>query len=225
MTVEEFIEQVRGQLIVSCQALEDEPLHGAEIMVRMARAAQEGGAVAIRANSPSDVAAIKQAISLPLIGLYKDGDTGIYITPSKRHALAIADAGADIIALDATNRPRIAGESLAEIIATIHEVGALALADVSTLEEAHLAQRAGADFVAPTLAGYTEYSPQNDMPDFNLMRRMVTELTVPVIAEGHISTPTQARQALDCGVLAVVVGSAITRPQLITAKFANALKD
>ncbi|MEO0596457.1 MAG: N-acetylmannosamine-6-phosphate 2-epimerase, partial [Chloroflexota bacterium] len=187
--------------------------------------AQEGGAVAIRANSPSDVAAIKQAIPLPLIGLYKDGDTGIYITPSRHHARSIIDAGADVIALDATNRPRAEGESLAQIIATIHQAGALALADVSTLEEARLAQNVGADFVAPTLVGYTDYSPQNNMPDFALMRQMVTELKIPVIAEGHISTPGQAKQALDCGVLAVVVGSAITRPQLITAKFANALKD
>lgn len=224
ITVQEFVNQVRGKLIVSCQALEDEPLHGSEIMVRMALAAQQGGAVAIRANSPTDVAAIKSVIPLPLIGLYKDGDTGIYITPTKQHALAIVRAGADIVALDATNRPRTEGESLAEIISAIHEGGALALADVSTIEEAHLAQTAGADFAAPTLSGYTDYSPQDNEPDFDLIRQMAAELTIPVIAEGRISTPSQAKQALDCGAVAVVVGSAITRPQLITATFADALK-
>ena len=225
ITVNEFVKQVRGRLIVSCQALEDEPLHGSEIMVRMALAAQQGGAVAIRANSPADVAAIKQAIPLPLIGLYKDGETGIYITPTKRHAIAIVNAGADIVALDATNRPRAEGESLAEIIAAIHAAGGLALADVSTLEEAHLAQDTGADFAAPTLSGYTNYSLQSDEPDFDLIQKMATELTIPVIAEGRISTPEQAKKALDCGAISVVVGSAITRPQLITATFANALKD
>lgn len=225
ITVDEFVEQVRGKLIVSCQALENEPLHGADIMVRMARAAQEGGAVAIRANSPVDVAAIKQALALPLIGLYKAGDTGIYITPTKRHALAIVEAGADIVALDATRRPRAEGESLVEIISAIHDAGALVLADISTIEEAHQAQAAGADFAAPTLAGYTDYSHQSDEPDFDLIRRMVTELSIPVIAEGRISTPQHAKQALDSGATAVVVGSAITRPQLITATFAKALQD
>jgi N-acylglucosamine-6-phosphate 2-epimerase len=223
--VSTFIERVRGKLIVSCQALEDEPLHGAQIMARMAIAAQQGGAVAIRANSPQDIAAIRQAVDLPIIGLYKDGDTGIYITPTRQHALEIVRAGAAIVALDATNRPRADGESLREIIASIHEQNALVLADVSTLAEARIAQDAGADLVAPTLAGYTDYSRQLDTPDFDLIRRMVTELTIPVIAEGRISTPAQARQALDCGAVAVVVGSAITRPQLITATFADALKD
>jgi N-acylglucosamine-6-phosphate 2-epimerase len=223
MNPQAFIERVRGRLIVSCQALEDEPLHGAQIMARMAVAAQEGGAAAIRANSPDDVRAIRETVALPLIGLYKDGSEGVYITPTTRHALAIVEAGADVVALDATGRERPNGEHLPAIIAAVHEYGALVLADVSTLDEARAAQDAGADFAAPTLSGYTDYSPQLDGPDYDLIRAMVTTLAIPVIAEGRIRTPQEARQALECGAAAVVVGSAITRPQIITANFVQAL--
>lgn len=215
-----FVEQVRGGLIVSCQALEHEPLHGAHIMARMAVAAKEGGAVAIRANSPEDIYAIKQAVDLPIIGLFKDGEAGVYITPTLRHARAVADAGADIIALDATDRPRPDGRTLAELIADIRgQLGKPVLADVSTLDEGVAAETMGADLVAPTLSGYTEYSPGLDGPDFTLIQALVERLSVPVIAEGRIRTPEEARAALDMGVLAVVVGSAITRPQWITAQF------
>ncbi|TVR20215.1 MAG: N-acetylmannosamine-6-phosphate 2-epimerase [Anaerolineaceae bacterium] len=218
-----FIARVRGRLIVSCQALEDEPLHGADIMARMALAAAQGGAVAIRANGVDDIRAIRQTVDLPIIGLYKSGDQGIYITPTIDHALAVLSAGADVVAFDATNRPRPNGETITGIIAAIHERGGLALADVSTFDEGMAAQSAGADFVAPTLAGYTAYSTQLDGPDFALITRLVAELATPIIAEGRIRTPDEATQALQTGALAVVVGSAITRPQLITAEFARAL--
>jgi N-acylglucosamine-6-phosphate 2-epimerase len=220
-----FVEQVRGRLIVSCQALVNEPLHGSYIMARMAVAAKEGGAVAIRANSPEDIYAIKQAVDLPVIGLVKDGETGVYITPTFRHARAVAEAGADIIALDATSRPRPDGRTLAELIADIHnQLKKPVLADVSTLEEGIAAEKLGADLVAPTLSGYTDYSPKLDGPDFTLIRALVETLNVPVIAEGRIRTPEEACAALDTGVLAVVVGSAITRPQWITAQFAAYIK-
>ncbi|MBZ0291468.1 MAG: N-acetylmannosamine-6-phosphate 2-epimerase [Anaerolineae bacterium] len=225
MNKSEFIEQVRGRLIVSCQALPDEPLHGSEIMVRMALAAQQGGAAAIRANSPADIRAIHEAIPLPLIGLDKDGDSGVYITPTLNHAQAVAAAGADVVALDATQRPRPDGSTIESLIPAIkRETGKMVLADVSTLREGLAAQAAGADFVAPTLSGYTDYSPKLDGPDFDLLRALVNQLDVPVIAEGRIHTPAQARQALDFGALAVCVGSAITRPQLITITFAKALE-
>lgn len=221
----QFVEQVRGRIIVSCQALAHEPLHGAHIMARMAVAAKEGGGVAIRANSAEDIAAIRQAVDLPIIGLFKDGESGVYITPTIRHARAIAEAGADIIALDATSRPRPDGRTLAEMIADIHtQLDKAVLADVSTLEEGIAAEKMGADFVAPTLSGYTDYSPKLDGPDFALIRALVANLNVPVIAEGRIRTPEEAKSALDTGVLAVVVGSAITRPQWITAQFAAYIK-
>jgi len=213
-----------GGLIVSCQALHDEPLHGAQIMAQMALAAQQGGAVGIRANSPADIAAIKALVALPLIGLYKDGTEGVYITPTFTHARMIAEAGADMIALDATPRPRPDGVALAQLIARIHyELGKPVLADVSTLEEALAAAELGADAVAPTLAGYTPYSDPARNP-LDLLREIVGASSIPVIAEGRIHTPEQARAALDAGAYAVVVGSAITRPQVITARFAAALK-
>ncbi|MGB7340712.1 MAG: N-acetylmannosamine-6-phosphate 2-epimerase [Phototrophicaceae bacterium] len=224
ITIESFIEQVRGRLIVSCQALADEPLHGAHIMARMAIAAQEGGATAIRANSPDDIRAIRQAVSLPIIGLYKDGDSGVYITPTRQHAQAIIEAGADIIALDATQQQRADGESIEAIINLIHSQNRLVLADVSTFDEAKHAVSLRADFVAPTLSGYTAYSPKLEGPDYELIQTMAQLLNVPVIAEGRIRTPQEAKRALECGALSVVVGSAITRPQLITASFVEALK-
>lgn len=221
-----FVEQVRGRLIVSCQALANEPLYGATIMARMALAAREGGAAAIRANGPDDIRAIREAVDLPIIGLYKDGDSGVYITPTFRHARAVAEAGADVIALDATPRPRPDGGSLADLIRAIHdELGVMVMADISTLEEGISAASLGADFVGPTLSGYTAYSPELEGPDFDLIHALVRELSVPIIAEGRIRTPAEARAALDAGALAVVVGSAITRPQWITAQFAASLRD
>jgi putative N-acetylmannosamine-6-phosphate epimerase len=191
------------------------------MMARMALAAQQGGAVGIRANGPPDIRAIKAAVSLPVIGLYKDGDQDVYITPTLRHARAIVEAGADIVALDGTQRPRPDGSSLATLIAAIRvEWQKPALADVSTLEEGLSAQAAGADFVATTLSGYTPDSPALDGPDLELVRALVSQLSIPVIAEGRIRTPEEARAALAAGAFAVVVGGAITRPQWITAQFA-----
>ena len=224
MNKQELLDYLHGNLIVSCQALEDEPLHGSHIMARMAVAAKVGGAVAIRANSPEDIVAIREAVELPIIGLYKHGDTGVYITPTLEHVQAIIEAGAEAIAFDATHRPRPDGSTVAEIIEMIHRAGRLALADVSIVDEGVSAEAAGADFVASTLSGYTEYSPVIAGPDFALIEALVKQTRTPVIAEGHISTPALARQALDCGAWSVVVGSAITRPRTITARFAAALK-
>lgn len=219
------IAQIRGGLIVSCQALPEEPLHGAMFMARMAVSAYQGGAVGIRANTPQDIQAIRQAVPLPIIGLYKDGKEGVYITPTFYHARAIAESGADVIALDATARPRPNGETLATIIGAIHgQLEKLVLADVSTLEEAHTALALGADFVAPTLAGYTPYSPQTENPIALLSQFVEAFGQERVIAEGGFSTPALARQAIETGALAVVVGSAITRPQWITARFSEAIQ-
>lgn len=220
-----FLEQVRGRLIVSCQAQPDEPLHGSLIMARMAVAAYEGGAAAIRANGPDDIAAIHQAVPLPILGIYKDGSRDMaYITPTLAHARAIADAGASVIALDATARPRPGGGSLANLIAAIHdELDRPLMADVSTLDEALAAEALGADIVASTLAGYTTSSRPTSGPDLELVRAMAARLHVPVIAEGRIHTPEEACQALEAGAFAVVVGAAITRPQVITARFVQAI--
>ena len=225
MKADSFLAAVKGKLIVSCQALEDEPLHGAEVMAKMALAAKIGGAAAIRANGPADIRAIKQMVDLPMIGLYKQGDSGVYITPTFAAAAEIAEAGADIIALDCTNRPRPDGLPVCELIDRIHrELKRPTFADVSTLSEAQAAAAAGVAMAAPTLSGYTENSPAQDGPDFDLLASMIETLPIPVIAEGRIHTPEQARRALELGAWAVVVGSAITRPRTITARFIQALE-
>lgn len=226
----QLLMQLRGGLIVSCQAMKEEPLFGDEHMAAMARAAAQGGAVAIRANGPTDIAAIRAEVKLPIIGLFKDDVPGyeVRITPTRAHADQIARAGADVIACDATRRIRPENLTAKQLIDHVHErLGLPVLADVSTLEEGMEAAEGGADFVATTLSGYTSYSPSQAGPDFNLLRQLVTELhqeNIPVIAEGRITTPDLAVQAMGLGAHAVVVGGAITRPQWITSQFVNALK-
>ncbi len=218
----------RRGLIVSCQALEHEPLHGSHIMARMALAAEQGGAVGIRANTPEDIQAIKATVKLPVIGIYKREYEGseVYITPTFAEAKAIAEAGADMIALDATPRPRPGGETLATLIRRIHqELDLPVMADCSTTEEAIAAAELGADVVSSTLAGYTPYSRKTEGPDFEMLREVLDRVSVPVFAEGRFHTPEQVAQALAMGCYAVVVGGAITRPQEITARFTAAIKD
>ncbi len=224
MTISPLFTRIHGGLIVSCQALEDEPLHGARIMAAMARAALQGGAAGIRANSPADIAAIRAAVDLPIIGLFKENIPAnpVFITPSLRHARAVAEAGADIIALDATLRPHPEGLDAAGLIRQVKAAtGKPVLADVASYADGMAAWQAGADAVSTTLSGYTPESPQQEDPDFALLARLVAGLPIPVIAEGRIATPDQAARALDLGAFAVVVGSAITRPQWITRQFAR----
>ena len=224
---EQLISALRGRLIVSCQAPEGTPLHGSSFMAAMARAAQIGGAVGIRANGPDDIRAIRAAVSLPIIGIYKirDPEFEPYITPTFEAAKEIADAGADIIAVDATLRPHPKNLSAAELIAQIKTLGLPVMADISTLEEGIAAADAGADIVATTMSGYTPYSRQSDEPDFALIEELSRAVEVPIIAEGRIQTPEQARQAIDLGAHAVVVGTAITRPDVITKRYVEALRD
>jgi len=226
--VEAFVNQVRGRLIVSCQALPHEPLYGAEIMARMAIAAQHGGAAAIRANTPVDIRAIRAAVRLPIIGLYKVDLPGydVYITPRVEDVYAVAEAGADIIAVDATARPRPEYDSLAAFIAAIHVATELpVLADISTYAEGVAAETAGADLVSTTMSGYTPYSALLDGPDIDLVAALNATLTIPLLAEGRYHTPEQVRAALQAGAVSVVVGGAITRPQEITQRFVKAIEE
>ena len=226
MSGQDLIVRLRGGLIVSCQALPGESLFGANIMARLAVAAEAGGAVGIRANSPADIAAIRAVTELPIIGLSKVdvADYDVYITPTVADALAVSGAGADVIALDATDRPHPEGTASEAIARAREATGKPILADVSTYEEALAAQDAGAAFVSTTMSGYTPYSPQQEDPDLDLVRRLAPVLSVPLIAEGRIATPEQARAMLEAGAWAVVVGGAITRPQQITARFARAVR-
>ncbi|GIP41452.1 putative N-acetylmannosamine-6-phosphate 2-epimerase [Paenibacillus sp. J31TS4] len=217
---------IKGKLIVSCQALEHEPLFGSAIMARMARAAKEGGAVAIRSNTPVDIAAIKAETGLPVVGLLKRDypDSEVYITATRKEIDELMEAGPELIALDATRRSRPNGETLEELVAYMKERGQGIMADISTLEEALYAESLGVDCVSTTLSGYTPYSRQDDGPDFELLQQAAERLSIPVIAEGKIESPEQAARMLELGAHAVVVGSAITRPQLITARYAQAME-
>jgi putative N-acetylmannosamine-6-phosphate epimerase len=212
-------------LVVSCQAYEGEPLFGAPIMAAMARAAEEGGAVAIRANSPPDIAAIREVTRLPIIGLYKIHSevSQVYITPDRASAEAVARAGCDIIAIDATPRPRQNGATLADLIPFIRDVLAKpVMADCSCLDDALLAESLGADFIGTTLAGYTAHGrPMSDGPDLDFVAELVQRARKPVIAEGRFTLPEQVAQALALGAHAVCVGGAITRPQDITRRFVS----
>lgn len=227
MTRKEILDAIRGRLIVSCQALEDEPLHGSGIMARMAYAAMLGGAGGIRANSTEDIRAIRELVNLPLIGIIKREYPGseVYITPTMEEVDRLAEVGAEIIAADATDRERPAGESLAVFFRRVREKypHQLFMADCSTVEEGVAAAAMGFDLVGTTLSGYTPYTRGRKLPDYAMMERLVREAGVPVIAEGGVWTPEQLRRAMDCGVHAAVVGTAITRVKNITERFVAAL--
>jgi N-acylglucosamine-6-phosphate 2-epimerase len=200
-------------LIVSCQAPVSSPLHEPYVIAAIAQAAINQGAVAVRIDTPAHVAAVRQRITAPIIGLWKQQIPGfdVYITPQFHHAAAIAEAGADIIAIDATLRDRPGGETVADLVARIHqELGKPVMADVDTLEAAIVAAAAGADLVGTTLYGYTKQTQQQSPPGFDLLAQMVQQLEVPVICEGGIASPAMARRSLDLGAYAVVVGTAIT---------------
>lgn len=221
-----ILESLHHGLIVSCQALPDEPLHGPEIMARMAVAAAEGGAIAIRANGAADVRAIKQAVALPVIGIVKRNypDSDVYITPTLREIEELLEAGADIIAFDGTRQTRPEHSTLEQIIDLLKASPAASMADISTLEEALYAESLGVSCVSTTLSGYTLYSRQQEGPNLELLEQAARRLEIPVIAEGRISHPAQVEAALNLGAYAVVVGSAITRPQMITRPFAAAAR-
>lgn len=215
----------RRGLIVSCQALPHEPLHGGDAMAKMAKAALQSGAIGIRTNGAADIRAIKDAVDLPVIGLIKRDIPGsaVFITPTLDEVKAVIEAGADIVALDVTDREdRLA--KVAELIEYAHQAGACVMADVSTYYEGLAAEKLGADFIGTTLSGYTPYSRQEEGPDLELVKRLSAAVSIPVVAEGKIWTPQEAAEALQAGASYVVVGSAITRPQLITERYVKAVQ-
>ncbi|MFA6849791.1 MAG: N-acetylmannosamine-6-phosphate 2-epimerase [Selenomonadaceae bacterium] len=220
-----MLEEVKGKLIVSCQALPDEPLHSPFIMGRMARAAKEGGAVAIRAQSVDDIVEIKKVTGLPVIGLIKRNykDSEIYITATMREVEELLMTHCEMIAIDMTDRARPQGEKVEDLVERVHEAGVLVLADISTYEDGVKAAAAGADALSTTMAGYTSYSKHIDGPDVELVGHLVKTISVPIFAEGKINCPQDVTEVMQAGAYAAIVGSAITRPQLITAKFAAAI--
>ncbi|BCJ94768.1 putative N-acetylmannosamine-6-phosphate 2-epimerase [Anaerocolumna cellulosilytica] len=224
---DKVLEKIKGGLIVSCQALEDEPLHSSYIMARMAYAAWEGGACGIRANSPEDIKEIKKTVPLPVIGLYKQvyTDSKIYITPTLKEVDRLSDSGADIIAMDATNRLRPTGISLQQFFKDVKSryPKLRFMADCSNVKEAEYAQTLGFDVVGTTLCGYTDNTKNVKLPAFGLLKEMTGKLNIPVIAEGGIWTPEQLKTAMDNGAYAAVIGTAITRPRDITRRFVDIL--
>lgn len=209
-------------LIVSCQALNGEPLYDEGIMAKMAMAAAMGGAIGIRANGVNDIADIKRVCDLPLIGLIKRSYPGyeVYITPTLKEIEELIQVKPDIIAVDCTMRSRPGFDRPEDYIRAIKEnYDVCLMADISTLEEGVNAFHAGADIIATTLAGYTDYTRDGNLPDIELIKRLADKVNIPIIAEGHVDTPEQARKCLEAGAYAVVVGSAITRPQYITKRF------
>ncbi|MFD4707409.1 N-acetylmannosamine-6-phosphate 2-epimerase [Gottfriedia sp. NPDC058432] len=225
------LEQIKNGLIVSCQALDGEPLHSSFIMGRMALAAKEGGAVGIRANSVSDIVEIKKQVDLPVIGIIKQvySNFPVFITPTMKEIDALAQTGAEIIATDATNRLRPDGSDLESFYQEVRTKypHILLMADVSSVEEAIFADELGFDIVAPTLYGYTEETDglKIDDHDYAVIKQIVKKVkTAKVIAEGNVSTPEIARSVLDINVHSVVVGGAITRPQIITQRFVDAIQ-
>lgn len=216
------LDQLRGGLIVSCQT--QLPLGTPEFIGLMAQVAVGEGAVAIRANGPENVAAVRAQVKVPILGINKQRVEGfqVFITPTLESALAVIDAGAGIVALDGAPARRPSGIDLRALIDGVHERGALVMADISTLDEGVYAADCGADIVATTLSGYTPYSPQLEGPDFELIENLAQAVARPVIAEGRIYTPDNVRQAFERGAFAVVVGRAITEPKLLTGFFARA---
>jgi N-acylglucosamine-6-phosphate 2-epimerase len=223
------LDRLRRGLVVSCQAREDNPLHGPLFMAAMARAAIAGGAAGIRADGVADVTAIRDAVGgdVPIMGILKvkQPDGSVFITPDAESALAVLSAGARLVALDGTTRPRPGDEQLVDVVSAIHAASGMALADVATVEDALYAVSCGVDAVGTTLSGYTRDSPMSEEPDFVLLERLVHDSSVPVFAEGRIWTREQARQAIALGAAFVVVGTAITNPTAITARFVTALHE
>lgn len=225
----EKVESLKGKLIVSCQALPHEPLHSSFIMGRMALAAKEGGAYGIRANTKEDIAEIQARVDLPVIGIVKRDyeDSKVYITPTMKEINEMMEVKPDIIALDATHSLRPGGRTLDEFYREIRKSypEQLLMADCSTVEEALHADQLGFDFIGTTLVGYTDQSRdlKIESNDFEIIRQIVAKVKHRVIAEGNINTPEKAKRVIELGAFSVVVGSIITRPQLITKSFAEAL--
>ncbi len=222
-----IVEKLKNQIIVSVQAMPNEPLYEEQCIIAMMQSVVNGGAKGLRLAGARDVKNAKKLFDIPIIGLTKPDKLPdnwkeiVYITPTLKEVNELIEANADIIATDATQRPR-PKESLKEIVNYIKSHNKLSMADISTFDEGIKARELGFDIISTTLSGYTQYSNQNiEGPDFELSEKLVKELDCPIILEGRIWEPNEVNKAFELGAHSVVIGSAITRPQLITKRFCN----
>lgn len=217
---------IKNGLIVSCQAPKESTLCTPEIIAAFALCAEQNGAVGVRIDSPEHILAVKKLVKLPILGIYKIVETvsEVYITPTFTAAKAIAEAGADVIALDATLRNRPNGEKLENLVYRIHsELGLPVMADVSTLKEGLNAQKIGCDFAGTTLSGYTSETLQDNLlPDFALVEQLAENLFIPVICEGRLRNPADVERAFSLGAFTVVVGNAITGTDWLIREYVKA---
>jgi N-acylglucosamine-6-phosphate 2-epimerase len=221
------LESLRGRLIVSCQADKGDPLDHIDTLSRLASSVLRGGAGGLRAEGTEGVGAFRAITALPIIGMVKtkDANGDVYITPSFASAQKVSDAGADMIALDCTRRRLLESEPWPELVSRIHgELGLPVLADIASIEDALAAESAGADAVATTLYGYTADTVGAHSFSWPLLQELLARLKIPVVAEGYIQQPSDVRKALALGAHSVVVGSAITRPEIITTRFVEATR-
>ncbi len=226
MTFDVILSNLKGGLIVSCQAPVGSPLHDSKVIAAMAEASVNQGAIAVRIDSPAHIAAVRERVSVPIIGLWKQVISGseVYITPQFYHAQAVAEAGADVIAIDATERPRPGNEILPDLVKQIRtELDKPVMADIDTLASAEAAVVAGVDILGTTLYGYTDATKTCNPPGFELLSDLTAKFAIPCICEGGIASPTAARQAIDLGADAVVVGTAITGIDILVQRYQAAL--
>ena len=226
MRMDNIFEKWRGGLIVSCQAPAGSPLAKPEIISAFAETAEQNGAVGVRIDSPAHIRAVKAQIQIPVLGIYKivTDASEVYITPTFDAAQQIAAAGADMIALDATRRPRPNGENLENIVRRIrHDLKKSVTADVATYEDGARAEEIGFDAVITTLSGYTEETKHIIKPDFDLVEELAARISVPVICEGRLRSAEDVKRAFDCGAFAVVIGSAITGVDFLVQSFMAAI--
>lgn len=221
-----IINRLKGKVVVSVQAMPSEPLYLEKCMVAMMKSVIKGGAGALRVAGARDVKNAKHLFDVPVIGLTKpdviptNWQEIVYITPTVKEVIALVEAGADVVAFDGTMRPRPEGTKLEDIIKYIKINKKAAMADISTLEEAQNAEKLGADILSTTLSGYTQFSQnRGDGPDFELLKELVDKTNLPIVLEGRIWEPEEVTKAFELGAHCVVIGSAITRPQLITRRF------
>jgi N-acylglucosamine-6-phosphate 2-epimerase len=223
-----MINRLKNKVVVSVQAMPSEPLYAENCTIAMMKSVVKGGAGALRVAGARDVRNAKQLFDVPVIGLTKpevipaNWQEIVYITPTIRDVLELVNAGADIVAFDGTSRHREHNDTLEEIIKYVKINKRISMADISTVEEGLNCEKLGANILSTTLSGYTQHSPmKSEGPDFELLEELVKQTSVPVVLEGRIWEPEEVNRAFELGAHCVVIGSAITRPQLITRRFIN----